>query len=80
MYPEDNDRSGCGEDAWRAREGVERALVSAPKAHGSRQWAIGGSQWRELDLSILADFKTKGFAEYHRDLVRGAAFLTKHWA
>ena len=33
--------------------------------------------WRELELEVLAGFKGCGLSEYHRDLTRGRAFLTK---
>jgi|LauGreSBDMM110SN_4_FD.fasta_scaffold164567_1 hypothetical protein len=33
--------------------------------------------WETLDVSHLAEIKGQGFSEYHRDLTRGLAFLTK---
>ena len=82
MYPAGSATGGHGEEA-EARRAVERALSTGSR----RQWLTGIATgkacdplWRELDLSVLADFKSAGFAEYHRDLVRGATFLTKAWA
>ena len=68
MYS-DNSAAGGGE----GEEGDRAAKAVAAVERGFKQ-RMG---WRELELDVLAGFKGCGLSEYHRDLTRRRAFLTK---
>ena len=61
-----------GKRGGEGKEG-DRAAKAAAVERGFKQ-RMG---WRELELEVLAGFKGCGLSEYHRDLTRGRAFLTK---